>query len=78
MNSHMRAPRSVTAQPTGIPSRILKAAIDFLARRTFGRWPVIVASSSIASSMTPEVRLASPTPMLTVTLMIRGAYIGVV
>ena len=73
----MRALRSVTAQPTGILSRILKLAIDFLASRTFGRWPVIVASSSIASSITPETREASPTPMLTVTLVIRGTDIGV-
>ena len=52
-------------------------AIDFFERRTLGRWPVIVASSAIASSITPEMRLASPTPMLTVTLRIRGADIGV-
>ena len=32
----MRARRRVTATPTGIPSRTLKEAIDFLARRTLG------------------------------------------
>ena len=77
MNSHIRALRSVTATPTGIPSRSLKAAIDLRARRTFGRWPVIVASSSTASSMTLLLRLASPIPMFTVTLIRRGADIGV-
>ena len=77
MNSHMRALRSVTATPTGIPSRSLKAAIDLRARRRFGRWPVIVESSAIASSITLPIRLASPMPMLTLTLTRRGADIGV-
>ncbi len=77
MNSHIRALRSVTEAPTGMPSRSLNAATDLRARRMLGRWPVIVESSSIASSMTPLVRLASPTPMFTVTLTRRGADIGV-
>jgi hypothetical protein len=42
----------------------------------FGFWPVIVASCSLAASSTFESCLASPTPMLTVTLVIRGACIG--
>ena len=37
----MRAPRSVTFAPTGMPSRSLKLAIDFFARRTCARWPAI-------------------------------------
>ena len=77
VNSHIRALRRVTATPTGIPSRSLNAAIDLRARRTLGRWPVIVASSPVASSITLLIRLASPTPMLTVTLTRRGADIGV-
>ena len=46
----MRAPRRVTETPTGIPSRSLKFAIDLRARRTFGCWPAIVASCSVAAS----------------------------
>jgi len=44
----MRAPRSVTFAPIGMPSRILNCATDFRARRTCARWPAIVVSSSIA------------------------------
>ena len=73
----MRSPRSVTATPTGIPSRSLNWAIDLRARRTFGCWPVIVASCSVAASSTLESCLASPTPMLTVIFSICGACIGV-
>ena len=42
----MRAWRSVTLSPTGMPSRSLKLAIDLRARRTFGAWPASVASCS--------------------------------
>ena len=38
-NSYIRSPRSVTRAPIGIPSRILKPAIDLRARRTCARWP---------------------------------------
>jgi hypothetical protein len=69
--------RSVTATPTGIPSRSLKAAMDLRARRRFGRWPLMIESSSMASSMTLLLRLASPIPMFRVTLTRRGADIGV-
>ena len=55
----------------------MKAAIDLRARRMFGRWPVMIEISSIASSITPLVRLASPTPMFTLTLTSRGTDIGV-
>ena len=37
----MRSPRSVTLQPMGMPSRILKPAIEFLARVITGRCPAI-------------------------------------
>ena len=48
-NSHIRAPRSVTFAPMGMPSRSLKLAIDLRARRTWARCPAIVVSSSIAA-----------------------------
>jgi hypothetical protein len=75
-NSHMRARRSVTVTPTGLPSRSLNAAIDLRARRTFGRWPAIVASWSVAASSTRASCFASPTPMFSVIFSIRGASIG--
>src|SRR3954452_15651677 len=61
-NSHMRAPRSVTATPIGMPSRILKLAMDLRARRMFGFWPAIVPSCSAALSSSLVSTLASPTP----------------
>ncbi len=60
-----------------MPSRTLNWAIDLRARRTLGRWPVIVASCSLAASSILESCLASPTPMFTVTFTMRGARIGV-
>ena len=72
----MRARRRVTATPTGISSRTLKLAIDFLARRTLGRWPAIVASCSVAASSILVFCLASPTPMLRVIFSRVGAAIG--
>ena len=45
-NSYIRAPRSVTEQPTGMPARSPKFAIDFFALVTTGFWPVTAASSS--------------------------------
>ena len=72
MNSHIRSPRSVTRAPIGIPSRILNWATDFFARRTCARWPAMIESSSIAASSTLASVLASPTPMLSVTFVIRG------
>ena len=62
----MRAPRSVTFAPIGIPSRSLKPAIDLRARRTCARWPAIIVSSSIAASSGFASVFASPTPMLSV------------
>ena len=60
-----------------MPSRSLKDAIDFLARLTFGFWPAMVASCSVAASSMLESCLASPTPMFRVILVIFGACIGV-
>ena len=68
----MRAPRSVTMQPTGRPSRILNVATAFFDLRTAGFWPVIFARSPVAASMTFLSATASPTPMLTVILVMRG------
>ena len=72
----MRAPRSVTLQPMGMPSRILKPAIDFFARVMTGRCPAMIASCSTASSSALEFTLASPTPMLIVIFCRRGTAIG--
>ena len=55
-----------------MPSRILKPAIDFLARVICARWPVIVVSSSTAVSRALALVLASPTPMFTVIFSMRG------
>jgi hypothetical protein len=44
----------------------------------FGCWPAIVPSCSLAASRTFESCLASPTPMFSVILSMRGACIGVV
>ena len=77
-NSYARSSRSVTVRPTGMPSRSLNAATDLRARRMFGCWPAMsrellpCAASSILESC-----LASPTPMLSVTLTSFGACIGV-
>jgi hypothetical protein len=56
-----------------MPSRTLNWAMDLRARRTFGFWPAIVASCSIALSRTFESCLASPRPMFTTTLSSFGA-----
>ena len=73
----MRARRSVTLTPTGMPSRSLKLAIDLRARRTFGCWPAIVASCSWAASSILVSCLASPTPMFSVIFSMRGTSITV-
>ena len=72
----MRARRSVTASPTGMPSRTLKDATDFLALRTLGAWPAIVASCSVAASSICVFCFASPTPMLRTIFSRVGACIA--
>ena len=62
--------RSVTFAPIGMPSRSLNCAIDLVARRTSGFWPVIVVKSRTAPSISLASRAASPTPMLT-TILVR-------
>src|SRR4029077_11086123 len=75
MNSYMRSPRSVTAQPMGMPLRILKFAMDFLARVMMAFWPVFWPSSLPAVSSSLTFWLASPRPMLTVTFFSLGTAI---
>src|SRR3981081_2295828 len=75
MNSYMRSPRRVTAQPMGMPLRILKFAMDFLARVMMAFWPVIWPSSTAAVSKSLAFWLASPRPMLTVTFCSLGTAI---
>ena len=55
-----------------MPSRTLNCATDFFARRVLGFCPAIVASCSSAFSNMPRSCLASPTPMLSVILVILG------
>ncbi len=57
--------RRVTEIPTGIPSRILKPATDFLAVLIVGCCPVIVAISLTQLSSSFEFFDASPRPRLT-------------
>ena len=68
----MRAPRSVTRVPIGMPALILKPAIDFRARRSWARCPAIAVSSSIALSSAFASVFASPTPMLSVIFATLG------
>ena len=71
----MRAPRSVTMQPTGKPARTLKFAIDLRALVTTGFWPAIATMSATACSMIFLSPVASPTPMFSVILVTRGTCI---
>ena len=75
-NSYIRSPRSVTIAPMLIPSRSLKAAMDFFAFVTTGFCPVIVASSFAAVSMIFALAIASPRPMLTTIFSSFGTLIG--
>ena len=75
-NSYMRAPRSVTLQPMGRPARILNAAIALRDLVMSGFCPVILVRSATAASITFFSATASPTPMFTVILVIRGTCIG--
>ena len=65
----------MTLAPIGMPSRILKPAIDLRARRTCARCPAIVVSSSMALSSAFASVFASPTPMLSVIFETRGTCI---
>src|ERR1700682_377369 len=75
MNSYMRSPRNVTAQPIGMPLRILKFAMDFFARVMMAFCPVICPSSTAAVSNSLAFWLASPRPILTVTFFSLGTAI---
>src|ERR1700730_2255307 len=72
----MRPPAGVTQQPMGMPLRILKLAIDFLARVMTARWPEIWPNSTAATSSRLTFWLASPKPMLTTTLATLGTAMG--
>ncbi len=72
----MRALRSVTIAPMGIPARSLKFAIAFFARVTTGFCPLIALSSSTAVSMIFGFATAAPRPMLTTIFCSRGTCIG--
>ena len=61
-----------------MPSRSLKAAIDFFARVVAGFCPVMRPSSSAPTSTSFALAVASPSPMLTTTFVILGTAIGFV
>src|SRR5467141_225771 len=71
----MWSPRKVTAQPMGMPLRILKFAMDFFARVITAFCPVIWPSSTAAVSRSFTFWLASPRPMLTVIFCSLGTAI---
>src|SRR5215510_4449931 len=75
-NSYILSPRSVTVAPTFIPSRSLKAAIDFFALVTIGLCPEIVIKSLTAESMILAFWIASPNPMLMTIFSSFGTLIG--
>ena len=66
--TYIRSPRSVTLQPTFMPSRSLNAAIDFFAFVMIGFCPEIASISLTATSRIFEFWIASPTDMLMTTL----------
>src|SRR6202789_178467 len=63
-NSYMGSPRRVTMAPIGMPSRTLKAAMDFLALVVTGFWPAMAARSATRGSMILTFWVASPRHML--------------
>ena len=64
-------------QPIGMFSRILKFAIALRVRVTIGFWPAILVMSPTAASTSFLSLTASPTPMFSVILVIRGTCIVV-
>ena len=64
-------------QPIGMFSRILKFAIALRVRVTIGFWPAILVMSPTANSMFFLSLTASPTPMLSVILVMRGTCMTV-
>ena len=73
----MRSPRSVTMQPMGMFSRILKFAMALRVRVMAGFWPAILVMSATALSIIFLSFTASPTPMLRVILVMRGTCMSV-
>src|SRR5262245_58269312 len=75
-NSYIRPPLRVTRQPRGLPSRILKLAIDFLARVTAAFCPAMRVICSAALSRSLMFCSESPTPMFRTIMFSRGTAIG--
>src|SRR5688572_15639678 len=72
-NFSASAPRSVTLQPSGSPGLTPSSRLVSRPMVRTGLWPVSLARTfSAFCSFSPP----SPTPMLTVTLAMRGACIG--
>ena len=71
----MRTPRSVTMQPIGTFSRILKPAMALRLFVTTGFWPAILVRSPTAWSITFLSATASLTPMFSVIFSRRGTCI---
>src|SRR6185503_15230374 len=74
-NSNICARRRVTLQPIGQPSRILNEATETRALVVIGFWPEILAMSATAFSRIFLLPAASPTPMFSVILVMRGTCI---
>src|ERR1700736_4598758 len=77
-NSYILSPRRVTMAPMGIPSRTLKAAMDFLALVVTGFWPAMAARSATRGSMILTFWVASPRPMLMTIFSSLGIAIALV
>src|SRR5271167_3395775 len=77
-NSYIVSPRRVTIAPMGMPSRTLKAAIDFFARVVTGFWPAMAARSATSGSMILTFWVASPRPMLTTIFSSLGIAMALV
>src|ERR1700730_17992446 len=77
-NSYIVSPRRVTIAPMGMPSRTLKAAIDFFALVVTGFWPAMAARSATRGSMILTFWVASPRPMLMTIFSSFGIAIALV
>src|ERR1700751_2282688 len=75
-NSYIFSPRNVTIAPIGMPSRTLKAAIDFFALVDTGFCPAIAVRSATRGSSILGFWVASPRPMFNTLFSRRGTAIG--
>jgi hypothetical protein len=62
--------------PMALPSRTLKAAIDFFAFVVTGFWPAICVRSATSGSSSLEFCVASPRPMLITIFLSCGTAIA--